>query len=30
MTMPDAIFLTACVLANAAVVIIFIITYTKR
>ena len=30
MTMPDAIFLTACVLVNAAIVITLIITSNKR
>ncbi len=30
MTMPDAIFLTTCVLVNAAVVITLIIAFTRR
>ena len=30
MTFPEAIFLTVCVVANAAVIITLIITFTKR
>lgn len=30
MTFPDALFLIACVLANAAVIIALIIAFTRR